>query len=234
MSEWKQKRFWKTVSVETESAGYAVALDGRRVKTPAKTPLTVPTAALAEAIAAEWDAQEEVVNPLSMPNTRSANAALDKVTPQFAEVADMLAEYGDSDLLCYRAESPEGLVARQSDAWDAALDWAATALGARLKPRSGVLHAPQDGEALRVLRSQVHEMSAFQLAAFHDLVGLSGSLVLGFAAAQRWRSLDEIWTMSRIDEHWQAELWGADEEAEAHEALKKEAFLHAASFYAMA
>ena len=109
MSEWKQKRFWKEVSVEEDGAGFAVALDGRRVKTPAKTALVVPTRALAEAIAAEWDAQEDQIDPLSMPNTRSANAAIDKVAVQFAEVADMLAEYGDSDLLCYRAESPEGL-----------------------------------------------------------------------------------------------------------------------------
>lgn len=134
MSEWKQKRFWKTVGVEPEGAGFAVALDGRRVKTPAKAPLVVPTQAMAGAIAAEWDAQVEVVDPLSMPNTRSANAAIDKVTIQFAEVADMLAEYGDSDLLCYRAETPEELVARQSENWDAALDWAAEALGARLAP----------------------------------------------------------------------------------------------------
>ena len=114
MSEWKQKRFWKEVSVEDDGAGFAVALDGRRVKTPAKTALVVPTRALAEAIAAEWDAQDEQIDPLSMPYTRSANAAIDKVAVQFAEVADMLAEYGDSDLLCYRAESPEGLVQRQS------------------------------------------------------------------------------------------------------------------------
>ncbi|WP_420004012.1 ATP12 family chaperone protein [Arenibacterium sp. LLYu02] len=234
MSEWKQKRFWKAVSVEPEGEGFAVALDGRRVKTPAKAPLVVPTQAMAEAIAAEWEAQVEVVDPLSMPNTRSANAAIDKVTIQFAEVADMLAEYGDSDLLCYRAESPDELVARQSARWDPALDWAAESLGARLKPRSGILHAPQDSAALEALRVRVHEMTHFQLAAFHDLVGISGSLILGFAAAEGWRPLDEIWELSRLDERWQEEQWGPDEEAQEHEALKKQAFLHAAAFYAMA
>ena len=232
MSEWKQKRFWKEVSVEEDGAGFAVALDGRRVKTPAKTALVVPTRALAEAIAAEWDAQDEQIDPLSMPNTRSANAAIDKVAVQFAEVADMLAEYGDSDLLCYRAESPEGLVARQSESWDAALDWAEAALGARLLPRTGILHAPQDGAALEVLRKRVHQMTPFQLAAFHDLVGLTGSLILGFATAANWRTLDEIWEISRIDERWQEELWGPDDEAQAIEAQKKQAFEHAAGFYA--
>lgn len=233
MSEWKQKRFWKAVSVEPEEAGFAIALDGRRVKTPAKTPLIVPTSALADAIAAEWDAQQELVDPRAMPHTRSANSALDKVTPQFDEVADLIADYGDSDLLCYRAESPEGLVARQTESWGAALDWAATTLEVRLLPRTGLLHAPQDATALQRLRARVHAMSPFQLAAFHDLVGLTGSLVLGFAATHNWRSQDEIWTISRIDEHWQAELWGADEEAQAHEALKRQAFLHAAAFYAL-
>ncbi len=234
MSEWKQKRFWKAVSVEPEGEGFAVALDGRRVKTPAKAPLVVPTKAMAEAIAAEWEAQVEVVHPLSMPNTRSANAAIDKVTVQFAEVADMLAEYGDSDLLCYRAETPEELVARQCEGWDPALDWAAEALGARLHPRSGILHAPQDSAALEVLRARVHRMTRFQLAGFHDLVGISGSLILGFAAADGWRPLDEIWELSRLDERWQEEQWGPDEEAQEHEALKRQAFFHAAAFYAMA
>ena len=110
MGEWKQKRFWKEVSVSETAAGFSIELDGRWVKTPAKAPLEVPTAKMARAIAAEWDAQEEAVNPEAMPFTRSANAAIDKVRHQHAEVADMLAEYGDSDLLCYRADSPEGLV----------------------------------------------------------------------------------------------------------------------------
>ncbi|OIQ27624.1 MAG: ATPase [Alphaproteobacteria bacterium MedPE-SWcel] len=234
MSEWKQKRFWTSVGVEAADDGFAVTLDGRRVKTPAKTLLVVPSRSMAQAIASEWDAQQDVVNPLSMPHTRSANAALDKVTPQFCEVADMLAEYGDSDLLCYRAESPEELVARQTEFWDAALDWAADALGARLVPCPGLLHVPQDDAALQILRRQIHDMSAFQLAAFHDLVGLSGSLILGFAATKAWRPLDDIWSISRLDEHWQAEIWGEDEEAQAQEAAKKQAFLHAAAFYAHA
>lgn len=231
MSEWKQKRFWTEVSVQEDEDGYAVALDGRLIKTPAKTPLILPGRAMAEAVAEEWAAQEGVIDPLSMPFTRSANAAIDKVRTQHAEVADMLADYGDSDLLCYRADNPQELVTRQAEAWDPALDWAESALGVRLEPRSGVIHRPQAPENLERLRAQVHALDAFRLAAFHDLVSLSGSLVLGFAAAQGWRDAETLWQMSRLDELWQEEQWGPDDEAAAVEAHKRAAFLHAKAFH---
>ena len=231
MSEWKQKRFWTDVSVEEEDGGFAVALDGRRIKTPAKAPLTLPGRQMAEAVAAEWAAQEGEIDPGSMPFTRSANAAIDKVRTQHAEVADMLAAYGDSDLLCYRADSPQELVERQAAAWDPALDWAEQVLGARLEPRSGVIHRPQQVQALERLRAQVHALDAFRLAAFHDLVSLTGSLILGFAAAQGWRDAETLWQLSRLDERWQEEQWGVDDEAAAVEALKRAAFLHAKNFY---
>ena len=190
MSDWKQKRFWKDTRAVATEGGFTVELDGRRVKTPAKAPLLLPSQAMAEAIAAEWDAQEEGVNPETMPFTRSANAAIDKVANQHAEVADMLADYGDSDLLCYRADAPQELVKRQMQEWDPILDWADQALGARLEPRSGLMHMPQEEAALQSLRDQVHGLDNFQLAAFHDLVCMSGSLVLGFAAAQNWRKAE--------------------------------------------
>jgi len=231
MSEWAPKRFWKTTSVAELEDGYTVELDGRRVRTPAKAALVVPSQRMAEAVAAEWDAQTESVDPATMPFTRSANAAIDKVTHQHAEVADMLADYGDTDLLCYRADSPKELVARQAEEWDPALDWAADALRARLLPRSGILHDPQEPEALTGLRRRVHALSPFQLAAFHDLVCMSGSLVLGFAAAQGWREAAEIWEMSRLDERWQEEQWGVDDEARESSELKKTAFMHAERFY---
>lgn len=231
MSEWKQKRFWTDVNVDKDEGGYAVALDGRRIKTPAKAALLLPSREMAEAVAAEWAAQEEEIDPRGMPFTRSANAAIDKVRTQHAEVADMLADYGDSDLLCYRADSPQELVERQAEAWDPALDWAEQALGARLQPRTGVIHAPQEAEALDRLRAQVHALDAFRLAAFHDLVSLSGSLILGFAAAQGWRDAETLWQLSRLDERWQEEQWGVDDEAAAVEALKRAAFLHAKTFY---
>ncbi|MFY0311908.1 ATP12 family chaperone protein [Leisingera sp. D0M16] len=231
MSGWAQKRFWKEVSVAESDGGFAVELDGRRVKTPAKAPLVVPTREMGEAIAAEWDAQTESVDPSSMPCTRSANAAIDKVTHQHSEVAAMLAEYGDSDLLCYRADAPVELTLRQAQEWDPALDWAAEALGVRLQPRTGVLHQPQDAAALAALAEKVHAMNPFQLAAFHDLVGISGSLILAFAAAHGWRGAEEIWLLSRLDERWQEEQWGEDEEAAAAAEVKRQEFLHAKRFF---
>ncbi|WP_299969113.1 ATP12 family protein [uncultured Roseobacter sp.] len=231
MSEWRAKRFWKAASVVEASGGYEVALDTRVVKTPAKAALLLPTRALAEAIAAEWDAQEDQIDPLSMPFTRTANAAIDKVGLQRDEVARMLADYGDSDLLCYRADQPEALVTRQAAEWDPMLDWADAELGARLEARSGVMHVPQQREALARLSAQVHALSDFELAAFHDLVSLSGSLILGFAAARGARPIDEIWDISRLDEIWQAEQWGADDEAEATAAIKQSAFRHAKTFF---
>ncbi|MBT8155952.1 ATPase [Epibacterium ulvae] len=231
MSEWKQKRFWKAATSAPEGAGFTVLLDGRKVKTPAKAALVLPTEAMALAVAAEWDAQEEVVNPNTMPCTRSANAAIDKVSIQHGEVADMLAEYGDSDLLCYRAESPAELVTRQGEAWDPALEWATQTLGASLACRNGILHAGQDPVALKVLRNKTHAMTPFQLAAFHDLVSLSGSLVLGFAAALDWRPAADIWALSRLDEKWQEEQWGTDEEASAVSTRKEGEFQHAKRFF---
>ncbi len=231
MSDWKPKRFWTESAVVETEGGFTVELDGRRVKTPAKAALVLPTRAMADEVAAEWDAQEKVIDPTVMPFTRSANAAIDKVHHQHAEVADMLADYGDSDLLCYRAAHPQELQERQAEQWDPALDWAAETLSARLLPVAGVLHQPQPTAALTTLRQRVHGLSDFQMAAFHDLVSLSGSLILGFAAAHNWRSAEEIWGISRLDELWQIEQWGHDDEANAVAETKKTAFLHAKRFF---
>lgn len=231
MSEWKQKRFWTAATAEQTDTGWTVKLDGRAVKTPAKAPLEMPTQAMAQAVAAEWDAQDEVVNPLSMPFTRSANAAIDKVAVQHTEVAEMLAAYGDADLLCYRADAPQALVDRQATNWDPYLDWAADSLGARLIPRTGLMHESQAPEALDALSQRVHALTAFELAAFHDLVSLSGSLVLGFAAAQDLHPALTIWAASRLDEIWQEEQWGVDDEAQAVAKIKEGSFLHAKAFF---
>ncbi len=231
MSQWKAKRFWTSASVETASEGYSVHLDGRPVKTPAKSALVVPTRALARQIADEWAACPEQIDPAAMPFTRSANAAIDKVSMQHDEVATMLAAYGDADLICYRADAPAELVARQSAGWDPLLDWAQAHLGARLVPVQGVMHAPQDKQALKVLSKQVHALDAFALTAFHDLVSLSGSLIIGFAALGSDHPIETLWQVSRIDEFWQEEKWGKDEEATAMATRKRRDFLHAKRFY---
>ncbi|GAA4215864.1 chaperone required for assembly of F1-ATPase [Sagittula marina] len=234
MSEWALKRFWKDATVEPVEDGYAIKLDGRGVKTPAKTPLVVPTTGLAEAIADEWRAQEDKVNPALMPFTRTSNSALDKVATQHAEVAEMLAAYGDSDLLCYRADRPAELVARQNAEWDPLLEWAAEAFDARLTAQPGVMYQAQDKAALDRLSQHVHGQSAFELAAFHDLVAMSGSLVLALAVVHGARDPETAWTLSRLDETWNEEQWGVDEDAAATAAIKRGEFLHAARYHALA
>lgn len=231
MSILKPKRFWKEAKVAEVEGGFRVELDGRAVKTPAKTEVILPTKALGEAIAAEWDAQIEEVDPTKMPFTRMANSALDKVATQHDEVAEMLAEYGGTDLLCYRATSPAELIDRQAAAWDPLLDWAFDEMGTRLVTGAGVMHVAQDQAALAVFSDRVKAMDNFRLAAFHDLVGISGSLVLAFAAALNRQEIEAVWDLSRIDETWQEEQWGVDDEATEQAAIKKTEFLHAKKFY---
>ncbi|MGJ8623849.1 MAG: ATP12 family chaperone protein [Yoonia sp.] len=233
MSDWKPKRFWQKATATKGDDGYAVLLDTRPVRTPAKAVLTVPTKAMADAIAVEWDAQEKQIDPRTMPVTRSANAAIDKVRPQRADVVAMLAEYGDSDLLCYRAAGPEALVTRQAENWDPVLDWAANDLDARLFVGQGVMHVPQTSLALENLTAQLHAFDEFALAGVHDLVAISGSLVLALAVTKGALPVEDAWLLSRIDEHWQIEQWGEDEEAAAHEKTKRDAFYHAATFYGL-
>ena len=233
MSGWTPKRFWKAAEVAPLEAGFTVLLDGRQVRTPAKARLFLPSRPLAEAIAAEWQAQDQVIAPLTMPFTRSANAAIDKVTPQFSEVAQLVAAYGETDLLCYRATGPEPLVTRQAAQWDPLLDWAAATLSARLQPISGVMHQAQHSDSLVALSACVAAQDAFALTALHDLVAISGSLVIGFAALHQAAPIEDLWQISRLDEHWQREVWGADEEAVEAENLKKRDFLHAARFFAL-
>lgn len=231
MTGWTVKRFWKAAAVEPAGGGFAIALDGRRIKTPAKTPLIVPTRAMADAIAAEWDAQQGKVDPATMPVTRAANAALDKVAAQFDEVADLIAAYGGTDLLCYRADGPEGLVSRQAEGWDPMLDWADRTFGARLVPTSGIVHREQDAAALAALSAAVTRQSIWGLTALHDLVGISGSLILGLAALTDEHDPETLWHLSRIDEDWQAELWGIDEEAADLAESKHQDFLAAHRFW---
>lgn len=233
MSEWKMKRFWETASAVEVEGGYTVHLDGRSIKTPGKAALVVPTRAMAQAMALEWDAQEKIINPNTMPVTKSANSAVDKVSIQFAEVADMLGDYAGTDLLCYRALSPEGLAERQRQHWDPLLEWCAQTFDAPLTPVAGVMFAPQPEQSLQNLRALLDEMSVFELTAMHDLITLPGSFVLGLAAIHARAEPDELWELSRLDERFQQEQWGLDDEAEAMAALKRDAFRHALSFYKM-
>ena len=234
MSEWAAKRFYKTASVEAEDAGFSVRLDGRPIRTPSRHALTLPTERMAQRIAEEWLAQEEKIDPQSMPWTRSANSAIDKVSAQRSEIEAHLIEYAGTDLLCYRAESPAALAERQANAWGPVLDWAADRFNARFQITSGVMPVLQNAEVTTNLAHYMQPMSDFQLTGFYDLVTLSGSYVLGVASAESLHSADHVWQLSRIDEDWQEEQWGVDVEASKAAQLKKDAFLHAWEFFVSA
>ncbi len=230
MTEWKAKRFWTSAAVAEAEGGFQVQLDGRPVKTPGKALLVLPTRPMAEAIAAEWDAQEDEIKPLTMPVTRSANSAIERVTVFRHEVSAMLGDYAETDLLCYRAEGPSDLAERQAKAWDPMLDWAADHYGARLIPTEGVLPIAQSDTAVTALRAAVAVVDVFPMTALHDLITLSGSCVLGLAVSEGRLTPEDAFAMSRIDEEYQAELWGRDEEADAAAQARLDQFLHAHRF----
>ncbi len=207
-------RFYKSASSRPDGDGHGVWLDERRLKTPARLPLTVPTAALAEAIAAEWNAQEARILPAAMPLTALANAAIDRIAPEREAFAKRLAAYGAHDLLCYRASEPLNLAVRLAKAWQPVLDWLAETHGARLALAEGIVHVDQPKEALAALESAVLAQGPFHLAALHVLTTSFGSLGLGLAVLGGRLGAGEAFAISRIDEEFQIERWGHDEEAD--------------------
>ncbi|MCF2872922.1 ATPase [Octadecabacter sp. G9-8] len=234
MSAWAAKRFWTDVTAVPDGDGFGIRLDDSAVKTPAKAAMIVPTQEMAQAIADEWALVDGQIDPTVMPFTRSANAAIDKVATQFGDVAAMLGAYAASDLLCYRADSPAGLVSRQKAGWDPLLEWAADTFGARLVTTVGIMPVAQDENALSALQKPLFDATEFEMAALHDLIAMSGSLVLALGVTQRRLSAQHAWELSRIDETWQAEQWGVDEDAQQAAEVKRLAFNHAADFYFMA
>lgn len=230
MSEWKKKRFWSQTAVTPCEGGFTVTLDGAGIRTPGKSVLVVPGQALASAIAVEWDAQQDAIRPDTMPLTRAANSTIDKVLPQRAAVVEMLAEYGGTDLLCYRAEGPESLVQEQITHWDPHLNWAADSLGASLLRIVGVIPHPQPETALGTLRDATDALDPYTLTAFHDFVTLPGSLILGFALLEGRIDPAEAIRLSELDALWQEAFWGADEEAVENRARKVTALEDARRF----
>jgi chaperone required for assembly of F1-ATPase len=217
--------------VEPVEEGFAIRLDERPVRTPNRAELAVPTQGFAERIAEEWRAQEDVLKPDTMPFTRAANTAIDKVSAEFDAVAEMLISYGETDLLCYRAENPQALQDRQATVWGPLIDWVSLTFDAPLNVTVGVLPVTQPGESLVRIRRDVRTMTPFQLVGFHDLVVLSGSLVIGLAVVHELASAEELWDISRLDELWQIEQWGEDEEAAAIADLKRDDFLRSFEVY---
>ncbi len=231
MSEWKPKRFWKKVDVVSSEKNFCIKLDEKILKTPAKKEMLLPTKALAKKIAAEWDRQVDEIDPNAMPFTKSANAALDKVAQQFDEVSSLVGNYGDTDLLYYRADSPAELKMRQQSSWDPMIDWAEKNFEVKINCGTGILYIPQDRELVYKLSKEISELSSFQLTALYDIVSITGSLILGLATINGRLSAEDAFKLSRIDELWQIEQWGVDEEAQAVSDLKYDAVLHAQEFF---
>ena len=208
------KRFYRQAeAVPLDLDGYGVALDGRRVRTPAGRPLALPSPALAEAVAGEWAAQDETVQPRTMAMMTLSATALDRVAPRAGEVAAEIARYGETDLLCYRDAAGRELARRQNAAWQPVLDWLAATYGVCLKPVAGVMPAPQDDAALDALRLAVDAHEPFRLTALHTAVAATGSAALGMALIGGRLNACQAWRCARIDDEWQAEHWGEEEDA---------------------
>lgn len=204
------KRFWKTVSIDAERG---IRLDERPVRTPGRLPLTLPTDALADAVADEWRtvAEGAEINPRTMPLTGLANAAIERIGPDPVRFAAGLAAFGESDLLCYRAESPDDLVARQAALWDPLLDWARQRYDVHFVVAPGIMHRHQPEATLARLREAITTRSAWELAGLAPIITIGGSLVAALALFEGAASADSVWRAVELDEDWQAEQWGRDD-----------------------
>lgn len=207
------KRFYKKVSIAPSDGGFAVLLDGRPVKTPARNSLLLPTEKLAAAIAAEWREQGDEVVATAMPLLRLSNTVVDGVAVNRESVIDAILRFGENDLLCYRAHQPPELVARQREGWDPMLDWARQRFGAHMAVAEGLGHVDQTPQSLAALRLALTGHDAFTLAGLHVIASITGSLVLALAVVEGQTSGAHAFVLSRIDESYQAEKWGEDAEA---------------------
>ncbi|KTT74568.1 ATP12 family chaperone protein [Sphingomonas sanguinis] len=214
------KRFWKDVIVDAERV---VRLDDRPVRTPGRVPLALPTPALAEAVADEWRSVAEAVDPRAMPLTGLANAAIDRIAADPAPFAEGLARYAETDLLCYRADSPPELVERQDAVWNPLLDWARDRYDVHFTLVTGIMHQPQPEATVERLAQAVAALDPFRLGALSPVVTITGSLVLGLALLEGAADADAVWQAAHVDEDFQAEIWGEDYLAiEAREAKRRE------------
>jgi chaperone required for assembly of F1-ATPase len=210
------KRFYKIVAIKDDGGeGAALLLDGKPVRTPGKAPLVLPTRVLAEAVADEWRAQKERIDPATMPLTKLANSAIDGVRGREQAVIDDIVKYAGSDLLCYRAEGPKGLVASQGKHWDPVLAWAKATLDAPLRLAEGVVHVAQPESSLRRIRRELEGLDPFSLAALHVMTSLTGSALLALAVARGKLTPEAAWAAAHVDEDFQISQWGEDAEAAA-------------------
>lgn len=224
------RRFWKTVTLEQGAYGHGIRLDGRALKTPKKAELYLPTKPLAAAVVAEWEAVEESIDPLKMPMTGFANAAIDHVAADRAGFAASIATYAESDAFCYRGDEGEALAARQEEVWGPWLAWATRRYDVGFTIVHSVMHQPQPPATLAALKAAVEARGTFELAAMAKLAHLSGSLVAVLAIVEQAGSATELWQACCLDELWQEELWGSDHWAQKNRADREAEFLAAARF----
>lgn len=219
----QRKRFYKEAGVAEADGGFAVTLDGKAIRTPSARQVVIPVRELAEAVAAEWAAQKETIDPTTMPLTRLANSVIEGVVDRVELVTDDLAKYFRSDLLFYRAGHPEGLVAREAAHWDPVLFWAAETLGAHFILSEGIMHVTQPEQAIAAAREAL-PADAWSIAALHVITTLTGSALLALALAHGACDADQVWAAAYVDEDWNAEKWGVDEEAAARRAARQKDF----------
>jgi chaperone required for assembly of F1-ATPase len=215
------KRFYKQAGFEAAEGGFAIGLDGKPVKTPIGHRLQVPTRALAEAIAAEWQAQETEVRPSLMPLTQLASTALDRVGPERSAIVAQMMDYAGTDLLCYRADFPPDLVERQARLWQPLLDWARTTVGAELAVTAGIVAIAQPAPALAALAAHLDGLDVWRLTAAQSACAATGSLVLALALAAGRIDAHQAFALSHLDEDYQIEQWGEDYEAADRRAALK-------------
>jgi len=218
------KRFYKKVSVEDAEGGYAVLLDGRPIKTPGRLQVVLPKRPLADLVAAEWDAQTEFVDPMTMPALRLLNSALEGGTASVSALQDEIIKYAGNDLLLYRADTPRELVAAQEAAWDAMLVALAREFGVKFQPTVGIIHQSQPKDTLDKLSELVGPEDHFALTAMMSITGLSGSGLLAIALRRNLVDPEDAWKAAHVDEDHNIRLWGADPEAEARRAKRREEF----------
>jgi chaperone required for assembly of F1-ATPase len=222
-----RRRFFTTVATNTVPEGIAVTLDGKPVRTPANRLLAAPQQLIADALRTEWDAQAEAIDPARMPLTRLANSILDGVVERRDEVVDEIVHYAGSDLLFYRADGPEGLVARQGAAWDPIIRWVADELGARFVLVEGIVHQRQPDHAIAAARAVI-PADAWIVGALHSITTLTGSALLALALMRGFRDADAVWRAAHVDEDWNFETWGFDDLAMTRRAGRELEFKAAA------
>jgi chaperone required for assembly of F1-ATPase len=224
------KRFWKDATAAPVDGGWQVMLDGRPLKTQGKRPQVVPGEALATALAAEWAAQSEEIDPAGFVLRDMADYAIDVIAPDRAAAIDALLPYGDTDTLCYRADPGEALARRQDAAWEPLLKEAEALWGVAFNRVSGIMHQPQPAATMERLRAVLDAQDDLTLAALRSLTGISSSLTIALLAADGAHGIDDLWQASELEELYQAELWGSDAEAEARQAKRLHDFTAAVRF----